>query len=74
VRLLYDWSERRLNQMQRRFDAYARTDRAQIERLVGGHSTVSGRQPKSVVIPRILEESTTGVEQGFMKWVVSCRE
>jgi GTP-binding protein EngB required for normal cell division len=34
--LLYDWSERTLGQMQRRFDAYANGYRAQLERLVGG--------------------------------------
>ncbi len=33
--LLYDWSERTLGQMQRRFDAYANGYRAQVERLVG---------------------------------------
>ncbi|MGA8502520.1 MAG: dynamin family protein [Candidatus Sulfotelmatobacter sp.] len=35
--LLYDWSERTLGQMQRRFDAYANSYRAQVERLVGDH-------------------------------------
>lgn len=33
--LLYDWSERTLGQVQRRFDAYANRYRAQIERLLG---------------------------------------
>ena len=33
--LLYDWSERTLGQIQRRFDAYANGYRAQVERLVG---------------------------------------
>lgn len=33
--LLYDWSERTLGQIQRRFDAYANSYRAQVERLVG---------------------------------------
>ncbi len=32
--LLYDWSERTLDQIQRRFDAYANSYRAQVERLV----------------------------------------
>jgi GTP-binding protein EngB required for normal cell division len=35
--LLYDWSERTLGQIQRRFDAYANSYRAQVERLVGDH-------------------------------------
>jgi GTP-binding protein EngB required for normal cell division len=35
--LLYDWSERTLGQIQRRFDAYANGYRAQVERLVGDH-------------------------------------
>jgi hypothetical protein len=35
--LLYDWSERTLGQIQRRFDAYANNYRAQVERLVGDH-------------------------------------
>ncbi len=35
--LLYDWSERTLGQIQRRFDAYAHGYRAQVERLVGDH-------------------------------------
>jgi len=35
--LLYDWSERTLAQIQRRFDAYANGYRAQVERLVGDH-------------------------------------
>ncbi len=39
---LYDWSERTLGQIQRRFDAYDNGYRAQVERLVGDHV----RQPK----------------------------
>ena len=35
--LLYDWSERTLGQIQRRFDAYANGYRAQVESLVGDH-------------------------------------
>ncbi len=35
--LLYDWSERTLGQIQRRFDAYANGYRAQVERLLGDH-------------------------------------
>jgi hypothetical protein len=35
--LLYDWSDRTLGQIQRRFDAYANGYRAQVERLVGDH-------------------------------------
>jgi len=37
--LLYDWSERTLGQIQRRFDAYANSHRAQVERLVGDHAS-----------------------------------
>jgi len=35
--LLYDWSDRTLGQIQRRFDAYANGYRAQVESLVGDH-------------------------------------
>jgi GTP-binding protein EngB required for normal cell division len=35
--LLYDWSERTLAQIQRMFDAYANSYRAQVERLVGDY-------------------------------------
>ncbi len=35
--LLFDWSDRTLSQIQRRFDAYANSYRAQVERLVGNH-------------------------------------
>ena len=35
--LLYDWSDRTLGQIQRGFDAYANSYRAQVERLVGDH-------------------------------------
>jgi GTP-binding protein EngB required for normal cell division len=37
--LLYDWSERTLGQVQRGFDAYANSYRAQVERLVGDHAS-----------------------------------
>lgn len=37
--LLSDWSDRTLNQIQRRFDAYANGYRAQVERLVGDHAS-----------------------------------
>lgn len=33
--LLYDWSERTMSQIQRRFDAYANSYRAQVNRLLG---------------------------------------
>jgi GTP-binding protein EngB required for normal cell division len=42
--LLYDWSERTLGQIQRRFDAYANSYRAQVERLVGGHASPVGQE------------------------------
>jgi hypothetical protein len=34
--LLYDWSERTLSQIQRKFDAYANSYRAQVTGLIGG--------------------------------------
>lgn len=37
--LLYDWSERTLAQIQCKFDDYANSHRAQLERLVGDHSS-----------------------------------
>lgn len=37
--LLYDWSERTLAQMQRKFDAYANSYRAQVEGLVADYAT-----------------------------------
>jgi len=37
--LLHDWSSRTLELMQRRFDAYANGYRAQVERLIGDHSS-----------------------------------
>jgi len=37
--LLYDWSERTLAQIQRKFDAYANSYRAQVERLVGDYAS-----------------------------------
>lgn len=37
--LLYYWAERTLGQIQRRFDAYANSYRAQVERLVGDHAS-----------------------------------
>jgi GTP-binding protein EngB required for normal cell division len=37
--LLYDWSERTLGLIQRRFDAYANGYRAQVERLVGDRAS-----------------------------------
>ena len=45
--LLYDWSERTLGQIQRRFDAYANGYRAQVERLVGDH--VSPAEQESTI-------------------------
>lgn len=45
--LLYDWSERTLGQIQRRFDAYANSYRAQVERLVGDH--VSPAEQESTI-------------------------
>jgi hypothetical protein len=45
--LLYDWSERTLGQIQRRFEAYADGYRAQVERLVGDH--VSPAEQESTI-------------------------
>ncbi|MFZ0957112.1 MAG: dynamin family protein [Candidatus Sulfotelmatobacter sp.] len=45
--LLYDWSERTLAQIQRRFDAYANGYRAQAEGLVGDH--VSPAEQESAI-------------------------
>jgi hypothetical protein len=42
--LLFDWSDRTLNQIQRRFDAYANSYRAQVERLVGDHVSPAGQE------------------------------
>jgi GTP-binding protein EngB required for normal cell division len=42
--LLYDWSERTLGQIQRRFDAYANSYRAQVERLVGDHVSPTAQE------------------------------
>jgi len=42
--LLYDWSERTLGQIQRRFDAYANSYRAQVERLVGDQVSPAERE------------------------------
>lgn len=42
--LLYDWSARTLDQMQRRFDAYANSYRAQVERLVVGQASPMGEK------------------------------
>ena len=38
--LLHDWAERTLTQIQRRFDAYANSYRAQAERSVGTQDIV----------------------------------
>lgn len=42
--LLYDWSDRTLSQIQLRFDAYANSYRAQVERLVGDHVSLAGQE------------------------------
>jgi GTP-binding protein EngB required for normal cell division len=57
--LLYDWSERTLGQVQRRFDAYANSYRAQVERLLGTQDLGTGQED---IIRRDLEllENTFG--------------
>jgi GTP-binding protein EngB required for normal cell division len=57
--LLYDWSERTLGQVQRRFDAYANGYRAQVERSLGTQELGTAQED---IIRRDLEalESTLG--------------
>ncbi len=59
--LLDDWSERTLGQVQRRFDAYANSYRAQVERSLGNQELGTGQED---VIGRDLEllDNTLGVE------------
>jgi len=58
--LLYDWPDRTLGQVQRRFDAFANSYRAQVERLLGNQEMRTGQNEDS--IRRGLEslESTVG--------------
>jgi GTP-binding protein EngB required for normal cell division len=51
--LLYDWSERTLGQIQRRFDAYANSYRAQVERSLGNQELGPGQDED--IIRRDLE-------------------
>jgi signal recognition particle receptor subunit beta len=46
--LLCDWSERTLGQVQRRFDAYANSYRAQIERLLGNQEMRNGQDEDGI--------------------------
>jgi hypothetical protein len=46
--LLCDWSERTLGQVQRRFDAYANSYRAQVERLLGNQEMRTGQDEDSI--------------------------
>jgi GTP-binding protein EngB required for normal cell division len=55
--LLRDWSERTLGQVQRRFDAYANSYRAQVERLLGNQKMRSGQDED--IIRRALESLET---------------
>jgi GTP-binding protein EngB required for normal cell division len=57
--LLFDWSERTLGLIQRRFDAYANSYRAQVERSLGSHELGTEQQD---LIRRDLEalDSTQG--------------
>ena len=45
--LAYDWSEKTIGQIQRRFDAYANGYRAQVERMVGSQE-LSGDQEQAI--------------------------
>jgi len=58
--LLYDWSDRTLGQIQRRFDAYANSYRAQVERLVGDHASSAEQEG---IIQRDLESLESRPEQ-----------
>jgi GTP-binding protein EngB required for normal cell division len=51
--LLYDWSDRTLSQVQRRFDAYANSYRAQVERSLGSQEMRTGQDED--IIRRDLE-------------------
>jgi hypothetical protein len=59
--LLDDWSERTWGQVQRRFDAYANSYRAQVERSLGNQELGTGQED---VIRRDLEllDNTLGVK------------
>jgi GTP-binding protein EngB required for normal cell division len=46
--LLCDWSERTLGQVQRRFDAYANSYRAQVERLLGNAEMRTGQDEDGI--------------------------
>lgn len=46
--LLCDWSERTLGQVQRRFDAYANSYRAQVERLLGNQEMRTGQDEDAI--------------------------
>jgi GTP-binding protein EngB required for normal cell division len=46
--LLYDWSDRTLGQVQRRFDAYANSYRAQVERSLGSQEMRTGQDEDSI--------------------------
>jgi GTP-binding protein EngB required for normal cell division len=46
--LLCDWSEKTLGQVQRRFDAYANSYRAQIERLLGNQEMRTGQDEDGI--------------------------
>jgi GTP-binding protein EngB required for normal cell division len=46
--LLCDWSERTLGQVQRRFDAYANSYRAQVERLLGNAEMRTGQDEDTI--------------------------
>jgi GTP-binding protein EngB required for normal cell division len=49
---LYDWADRTLSQIQRRYDAYANGYRAQVERMLGGHGSPVAQEE---IIQRDLE-------------------
>jgi hypothetical protein len=59
--LLYDWSDRALGQVQRRFDAYANSYRAQVERLLGNQEMRTGQDEAS--IRRDLESLESAVRE-----------
>jgi hypothetical protein len=59
--LLYDWSDKTLGQVQRRFDAYANSYRAQVEGLLGNQEPRTGQDEDS--IRRDLESLESAVRE-----------
>jgi hypothetical protein len=58
--LRYDWSERTLAQIQRRFDAYANSYRAQVDRLLGKQEAPGEQEGFILRDLELLERHPTG--------------